>query len=166
MRRGAKSQILGVRSQDLQINPAKLRFDPNLARGTRNWGVAAFGIALAGCASSAADIAPAYVSPVAYQSYTCQQLALEARAVSTGQRRCPVLSAKDSHHHGRALATRCFRFDRSNGRALVHRCCRHPFPLDFIDVDLHLRQRSVTALDLVAWLVALDQISPDIFRYG
>ena len=34
-------------------------------------------------ASSSADIAPAYVSPVAYQSYFCQQLALEAQAVST-----------------------------------------------------------------------------------
>jgi hypothetical protein len=39
--------------------------------------------ALGGCASSAADISPAYVSPVAYQGYTCQQLALEARAIST-----------------------------------------------------------------------------------
>jgi hypothetical protein len=38
---------------------------------------------LAGCASSSADIAPAYVSPVAYQSYSCQQLALEAQAIST-----------------------------------------------------------------------------------
>jgi len=121
------------------------------------------------CASSSADIAPAYVSPVAYQSYTCQQLALEAQAVST---RAATLSGaqdnqrtKDSHHHGRALATRCFRFDRSNRRALVHRCCRDPLLLDFIDVDLHLRQRGVTALDLVAWLVALDQISPDILRY-
>jgi polygalacturonase len=38
---------------------------------------------LAGCASSSTDIAPAYVSPVAYQSYTCQQLALEAQAIST-----------------------------------------------------------------------------------
>ena len=98
---------------------AKSRFDPKLATGTRNWGVAAFGIALAG-ASLSADIAPAYVSPVAYQSYTCQQLALEAQAVST---RAATLSGaqdnqrtKDSHHHGRALATRCFRFDRSNGR--------------------------------------------------
>jgi hypothetical protein len=43
----------------------------------------ALGAALAGCASSSAEITPAYVSPVAYQSYTCQQLALEAQAVST-----------------------------------------------------------------------------------
>ena len=49
----------------------------------RNLGIVALGAALAGCASSSADITPAYVSPVAYQSYTCQQLALEAQAVST-----------------------------------------------------------------------------------
>ncbi len=46
-------------------------------------GVVALGAALAGCASSAADITPAYVSPVVYQGYTCQQLALEAQAIST-----------------------------------------------------------------------------------
>jgi hypothetical protein len=37
----------------------------------------------AGCASSADDIAPSYVSPVAYEGLTCQQLALEAQTVST-----------------------------------------------------------------------------------
>jgi hypothetical protein len=37
--------------------------------------------ALGGRASSAADISPAYVSPVAYQGYTCQQLAMEAQAI-------------------------------------------------------------------------------------
>jgi polygalacturonase len=49
----------------------------------RSWGIVALCVALAGCASASADIAPAYVSPVTYQSYTCQQLALEAQAVST-----------------------------------------------------------------------------------
>jgi hypothetical protein len=44
----------------------------------RKWGIVALGAALGGCASSSADITPAYVSPVAYQSYTCQQMALEA----------------------------------------------------------------------------------------
>ena len=39
--------------------------------------------ALGGCASSSAEITPAYISPVIYQSYSCQQLALEAQAVST-----------------------------------------------------------------------------------
>ena len=36
---------------------------------------------LAGCASRSADIAPAYVSPIQYQSYTCPQLAAEAQRV-------------------------------------------------------------------------------------
>jgi hypothetical protein len=49
----------------------------------RNFGIVALAAALAGCASSSAEITPAYVSPVTYQSYTCQQLALEAQAVST-----------------------------------------------------------------------------------
>ena len=44
--------------------------------------------ALGGCASTSAEITPAYVSPVIYQGYTCQQLALEARAVSQGPRPC------------------------------------------------------------------------------
>jgi hypothetical protein len=46
-------------------------------------GVVALGAALAGCASSSADITPSYVSPVTYQSFTCQQLALEAQSIST-----------------------------------------------------------------------------------
>jgi hypothetical protein len=46
-------------------------------------GIVALGAALCGCASSSADIAAAYVSPVAYQGYSCQQLALEAQAIST-----------------------------------------------------------------------------------
>ena len=50
----------------------------------RNLGIIVVsGAALGGCASSSAEITPAYVSPVAYQSYTCQQLALEAQSVST-----------------------------------------------------------------------------------
>jgi hypothetical protein len=49
----------------------------------RNLGIVALCAALAGCASSSADITPAYVSPVMYQSYNCQQLALEAQGVST-----------------------------------------------------------------------------------
>jgi hypothetical protein len=41
-------------------------------------GIVALCVALGGCASSSEDITPAYVSPVAFQGYTCQQLALEA----------------------------------------------------------------------------------------
>src|SRR6266576_1205867 len=44
----------------------------------------------------APDIAPAYISPVAYQTYTCQQLALEAQAIST--RAAAFSGAQDSQH--------------------------------------------------------------------
>jgi hypothetical protein len=46
-------------------------------------GIVALGAALGGCASSSAEITPAYISPVTYQNYTCQQLALEAQSLST-----------------------------------------------------------------------------------
>ena len=59
-------------------------------------GIVALGAALGGCASSASDIAPAYISPVAYQTYTCQQLALEAQAIST--RAAALSGAQDSQH--------------------------------------------------------------------
>jgi hypothetical protein len=59
-------------------------------------GIVALGAALGGCASSSADIAPAYVSPVAYQGYTCQQLALEAQAIST--RAVTLSGVQDSQH--------------------------------------------------------------------
>jgi hypothetical protein len=55
-------------------------------RGTtkmRILGIVALGAALGGCASSSADITPAYVSPVMYQAYTCPQLAQEAGGVDT-----------------------------------------------------------------------------------
>ena len=69
----------------------------------RNLGIVAFGAALGGCASSAADIAPAYVSPVAYQSYTCQQLALEAQSIST--RAATLSGAQDSQRTKDGVAT-------------------------------------------------------------
>ena len=37
---------------------------------------------LGGCASKSEDITPAYISPVTYQNFTCQQLQMEAEAVS------------------------------------------------------------------------------------
>ena len=49
----------------------------------RNLGIAVLSAALCGCATSSAEITPAYVSPVMFQGYTCQQLALEAQALST-----------------------------------------------------------------------------------
>lgn len=38
-------------------------------------------IAVAGCASSSKDVATAYVSPLQYQSYDCEQLGAEARRI-------------------------------------------------------------------------------------
>ena len=38
--------------------------------------------ALSGCAQKAGDVAPSYVSPMAYQSYSCKQLVQEANRVS------------------------------------------------------------------------------------
>jgi outer membrane murein-binding lipoprotein Lpp len=39
-------------------------------------------LVLAGCASKSQDVTAAYVSPVAYQSFTCDQLQQEAEGVS------------------------------------------------------------------------------------
>ena len=39
-------------------------------------------LVLIGCASSADDIAPSYISPIAYENYTCEQLTQEAQMVS------------------------------------------------------------------------------------
>ena len=65
--------------------------------------VAALSAALAGCASSASDVTPSYVSPVAYQSYTCPQLALEAQAVST--RAASLAGVQDSQRTKDTIAT-------------------------------------------------------------
>jgi hypothetical protein len=66
-------------------------------------GIVALGAALGGCASSAADITPAYVSPVMYQAYTCQQLAQEAQAVST--RAAALSGVQDSKRTNDSVAT-------------------------------------------------------------
>ena len=58
---------------------------------------------LAGCASSSSDISPAYVSPVAFQSYTCQQLAQEAQAIS--QRAATLSGAQDKQRTNDGWAT-------------------------------------------------------------
>ncbi|UQR60287.1 hypothetical protein LRP30_25090 [Bradyrhizobium sp. C-145] len=59
--------------------------------------------ALAGYASSAADITPADVSSVQYQSYTCQQLALEAQQIST--RAATLSGTQDSQRTKDGVAT-------------------------------------------------------------
>ena len=69
----------------------------------RNLGIVALGAALAGCASSAADITPTYVSPVLYQTYNCQQLAMEAQSVSA--RAAALTGAQDSQRTKDQVAT-------------------------------------------------------------
>jgi hypothetical protein len=69
----------------------------------RKFGMVALAAALSGCASSSSEIAPAYVSPVAYQSYTCQQLALEAQSIST--RAATLSGAQDSQRSKDGLVT-------------------------------------------------------------
>jgi thiamine biosynthesis protein ThiC len=65
--------------------------------------VAALGAALGGCASSAADITPTYVSPVTYQSFTCQQLGLEAQSISA--RAAALSGTQDSQRTKDTVAT-------------------------------------------------------------
>lgn len=65
--------------------------------------VPALGAALAGCASSSAEIAPSYVSPVMYQQYNCQQLAMEAQGVS--QRAAALSGVQDQKRTNDGLAT-------------------------------------------------------------
>jgi hypothetical protein len=69
----------------------------------RKWGIVALGTTWGGCASSSADITPAYVSPVVYQTYTCQQLALEAQSIST--RAATLSGAQDSQRTKDGWAT-------------------------------------------------------------
>jgi hypothetical protein len=61
------------------------------------------GITLAGCASKSENIAAAYVSPLTYQPYTCDQLRLEATRVSS--RAIALSGAQDSKATGDAVAT-------------------------------------------------------------
>jgi hypothetical protein len=69
----------------------------------RNLQIAALGGALAGCASSASDITPTYVSPIQYSSYNCQQLGLEAQSISA--RAAALSGAQDSQRTKDTLAT-------------------------------------------------------------
>jgi hypothetical protein len=66
-------------------------------------GIVALCAALGGCASSSGDITPAYVSPVAYQTYTGRQLALEAQSIST--RAATLSGAQDSQRTKDGWAT-------------------------------------------------------------
>ena len=73
------------------------------ARVWGTMGIVALGAALGGCASSAADIAPAYISLVMYQQYTCAQLAQEAQGVS--QRAAALSGVQDQKRTNDGLAT-------------------------------------------------------------
>jgi hypothetical protein len=65
--------------------------------------VPAIAAGLAGCASASSDISPAYVSPVMYQNYTCQQLAMEAQGIS--QRAAALSGQQDQKRTNDAIAT-------------------------------------------------------------
>jgi hypothetical protein len=58
---------------------------------------------LSGCAQSANDIAPAYVSPIAYSSYTCSQISEEAARLSA--RAAEATGVQNSKATGDAVAT-------------------------------------------------------------
>ena len=70
---------------------------------TRPLAVCMIAALLGACASSSGKIGATYVSPVAYQSYTCQQLALEAQSVSA--RAATLSGAQDSQRSKDQLAT-------------------------------------------------------------
>ncbi len=61
------------------------------------------GLAVSACASKSADIAPAYISPVGYQSYSCEQLQQEAQSVS--QRAVVANGQQDRAHSNDAVKT-------------------------------------------------------------
>lgn len=68
------------------------------------WGIVALAAAaLCACASKSNEISAAYVSPVQYQNYTCQQLGMEAQAIS--QRAAIVSGAQDQKRSNDQLAT-------------------------------------------------------------
>lgn len=60
-------------------------------------------LSLAGCTSKSADIAPAYVSPLQYQSFTCPQLTAEAQRVSAAA--AAAAGQQDSQATKDAVAT-------------------------------------------------------------
>ena len=64
---------------------------------------AALATIVAGCASRSSDITPAYVSPITYQNHNCQQLAMEAQAISA--RAAQVSGAQDQKRTNDQIAT-------------------------------------------------------------
>ena len=60
-------------------------------------------IAVSGCASSSSDVRASYVSPLQYQSYTCQQISAEAARVSS--RAAEVAGVQDTKRTNDQVAT-------------------------------------------------------------
>lgn len=58
---------------------------------------------LANCASKSSEVTAAYVSPITYQSYTCQQLGMEAQAVSA--KAAELSGAQDQKRTNDQIAT-------------------------------------------------------------
>lgn len=58
---------------------------------------------LANCASKSSEVTAAYVSPMTYQSYNCQQLAMEAQAVSA--KAAELSGAQDQKRTNDQIAT-------------------------------------------------------------
>lgn len=58
---------------------------------------------VAACASASTDIAPSYVSPVIYQSFTCSQLGQEAQSISA--RANQVAGVQDQKRTNDSIAT-------------------------------------------------------------
>lgn len=60
-------------------------------------------VIVGGCASSAKNIAPAYISPIVYQNYDCTQLSEEAQRVTVNAQR--VAGIQDEKATNDAVAT-------------------------------------------------------------
>lgn len=103
--RAAHSAFLPAACEALYITP-RLSDDPKkVGEETVRKLTAAIAalLLLAGCASRSADIAPAYVSPIQYQSYSCSQLAAEAQRVSAAA--AAASGAQDSQATKDAVVT-------------------------------------------------------------
>jgi len=65
--------------------------------------IVAAALTIGGCASKSSEITSAYVSPVAYSSYTCQQLGEEAARLSS--RAAQLAGVQDQKATNDAVAT-------------------------------------------------------------
>jgi low temperature requirement protein LtrA len=75
----------------------------SLSLTTKTMTIIAASALLAGCATAPSDISAAYVSPVLYQNYTCQQLSMEAQSVSA--RAAQVAGVQENKRTNDAVAT-------------------------------------------------------------